>query len=110
MKNTKNNNQEKKKFNKYSNEIEPIMMIPGMIYLLQSTSIQSKKIEIMFSSWNNFPNDDAINKGVTMNYMLKRDNYEIEYKLFFKKIIKGKFEGLNNFIFYKDYDDMINFY
>jgi len=107
----KNNDKQKNDFfNKYLIEIEPIMMIPGMIYLLQSTSIPSKKIEIMFSSWNNFPNNDVINKGVFMNYMLKKDNYKIEYKLFFKKIKKGEFKGLNNFIFYKDYDDMINFY
>lgn len=89
---------------KYHTEIQPMMMIPGLIYSINNVTVPSQPIEIIFSSWEYLPTNKQISIGVKMYYILPDDKDEKEYFIIIKQIKYGTFAGYNNLKFYKDYD------
>jgi hypothetical protein len=94
---------------KYHTEIVPIMMIPGVTYLMTNNVISMKPTEITFSLWEYLPSNEQLSIGVKMYFTLPNDKNEKEYYLVVYKNKRGEFAGNNNFKFYKDYDNIIEY-
>jgi hypothetical protein len=96
---------------KYHTEIYPIMMIPGLTYLMTNNVIPMKPTEIVFSLWEHLPTNEKLSVGVKMYYTLPDDKKEEneEYYLVVYKNKYGAFAGSNNLKFYKDYDNIIEY-
>jgi hypothetical protein len=96
---------------KYHTEIVPIMMIPGLSYLMISNVIQIIPTEIIFSSWEYLPTDEQLTLGVKMYFTLPglKELDEKEYNVVVYKNRYGTFDGNNNLKFYKDYDNIIQY-
>jgi hypothetical protein len=93
--------------NKYHSEISPIMMIPSLTYLMKHVNIPVSPVEIIFLSWQYLPTNSQLSEGVKMNYKLLYGPTETEYYMIVYKNRYGAFAGMNNIIFYKDYDNII---
>jgi hypothetical protein len=67
--------------------------------------------EIIFSSWEYLPTNEQLTLGVKMYYTLPNSNEvdEKEYNVVVYKNKYGAFAGNNNFKFYKDYDNIIEY-
>ena len=94
---------------KYHTEIVPIMMIPGVSYLMTNNVIPMKPTEIIFSLWEYLPSNEQLSIGVKMYFTLPNDKNEKEYHLVVYKNRRGAFAGDNNLKFYKDYDNIIEY-
>jgi hypothetical protein len=89
---------------KYHTEIQPIMMIPGLTYLINFVTIPLQPIEIVFSSWEYLPTNKQMSIGAKIYYHFPNDKNETEYYTIVKQNKCGTFAGHNNLKFYKDYD------
>lgn len=94
---------------KYHTEVIPIMMIPGLIYLMTNNLIPMKPIEIIFSFWEYLPTNEQLNAGVKIYFILPNDETEEEYYLIVRKNKFGAFAGDNNLKFYKDYGNILEY-
>ena len=92
---------------KYHTEIKPIMMIPGLTYLMTCVVYPLQACEIVFLYWEHLPTNKQLSDGVKMYYTLPND--ENEYYIIVRKNKYGAFAGDNNFKFYKDYDNIIEY-
>jgi hypothetical protein len=91
---------------KYKSTISPIMMIPGLKYLLKCTTYPMYPKEIIFSYWECLPNYKNLSQGIKMYYYEfdENKNDEIEYYCIIILNKYGAQAGMTNYIFYKDYD------
>ena len=95
-------------YEKYHTEISPIMLIPGLNYLMHHVSIPKLPCEITFMLWEYLPSKHNLSTGVKMYYTLLNDPTETEYYIIVYVNKYGAFAGTNNIKFYKDYDHIIN--
>lgn len=94
---------------KYHTEIKPIMMIPGLTYLMSSVTFPKHSTEIIFSYWEYLPTNRQLSVGVKMYYTLPNENdNENEYYVVVIQNKYGAFAGMNNLKFYKDYDNIVD--
>lgn len=96
---------------KYHTEIKPMMMIPGVTYLMTNNVLPMKPTEIIFSLWEYLPSNEQLSVGVKMYFTLpcSKELDEKEYYLVVHKNKRGTFAGDNNLKFYKDYDNIIDY-
>ena len=97
--------------NKYHTEITPIMMIPSLTYLITNNVTPMKPKEIVFSCWEYLPTNEQLYSGVRMYFTMPNQDKldEKEYYLLVYKNNRGAFAGNNNFKFYKDYDNIVEY-
>ena len=94
---------------KYHTEISPVMLIPGLNYLMHHVSIPKLPCEITFSMWQYLPTKENLSSGIKMYYTLTNDPTETEYYILIYINKYGAFAGMNNIKFYKDYDQIITY-
>jgi hypothetical protein len=94
---------------KYHTEVIPIMMIPGLTYLMTNNVLPIKPTEIIFSCWEYLPTNEQLTVGVKMYFILPDDNDNKEEYIVVYKNRRGAFAGDNNIKFYKDYGNIIEY-
>ena len=99
---------------KYHTEVIPIMMIPGLTYLMTNNVLPMKPTEIVFSCWEYLPTNEQFDIGVKMYFTLPVSNElnevdDNEEYIVVRKNKFGAFAGDNNIKFYKDYGNIIKY-
>lgn len=95
----------------YKTQVTPIMMIPGLKYLMRCTNFATIPCVIIFSHWESLPTKDKLFNGVKLYYHLieeKDEDKDNEYHVTVSMNKYGSSTGIMNYIFYKDYDNIVD--
>lgn len=100
----------------YKTQVTPIMMIPGLKYLMRCTNVATIPCIITFSHWESLPTKDKLFHGIKLYYHLIKENDDKdndkdnnnEYHVTICMNKYGSYAGVMNYIFYKDYDNIVD--